>query len=119
VAPEIGVTSYTADQAQIQTVPGGDSTAFQQVLLRMPGVVQDSYGEVHIRGEHGNAGYWIDGVMLPEGLEGFGQEFDSHSVPSRSSSETRLFGPGGYPSASGHDAPIPVFSRAGRCLRSR
>ena len=82
VAPDTGVTSYTADQAQIETVPGGDSAAFQQVLLRMPGVVQDSYGEVHIRGEHGNAGYRIDGVMLPEGLEGFGQEFDTHFIAS-------------------------------------
>lgn len=82
VAPETGVTSYTADQAQIQTIPGGDSVPFQQVLLRMPGVVQDSYGELHIRGEHGNAGYRIDGVMLPEGLEGFGQEFDSHFIAS-------------------------------------
>ncbi len=82
VAPETGVTSYTADQAQIENTPGGDSVAFQQVLLRLPGVVQDSYGEIHIRGEHGNAGYEIDGVMLPEGLEGFGQEFDSHFISS-------------------------------------
>ena len=37
---------------------------------------------MHIRGEHGNAGYRIDGVMLPEGLAGFGQEFDLHFIAS-------------------------------------
>ena len=82
ISPELGVTSYTAGQAQIASVPGGDSAPFQQVLLRLPGVVQDSYGEVHVRGEHGYTGYRINGVMLPEGLEGFGQEFDSHFVQS-------------------------------------
>lgn len=82
IAPETGVTSYTADQAQIENTPGGDSASVQQVLLRLPGVVQDSYGEIHIRGEHGNTGYRINGVMLPEGLEGFGQEFDSHFIDS-------------------------------------
>jgi len=82
VDPALGVTSYTADQAQIANVPGGDGAAFQQVLLRLPGVVQDSYGEIHIRGEHGNTGYRIDGVTLPEGLEGFGQQFDSHFIQS-------------------------------------
>lgn len=82
IPTELGVTAYTAGQAQIASAPGGDSAPFQQVLLRLPGVVQDSYGEIHVRGEHGYAGYRINGVMLPEGLEGFGQEFDSHFVQS-------------------------------------
>ena len=79
---ELGVTGYTAGQSQIASAPGGASAPFQQVLLRLPGVVQDSYGEIHVRGEHGYAEYRINGVMLPEGLEGFGQEFDSHFIQS-------------------------------------
>jgi hypothetical protein len=82
ISPELGVTSYTAGQTQIAATPGGASAPFQQVLLRLPGVVQDSYGEIHVRGEHGYAGYRINGVMLPEGLEGFGQEFDTHFIQS-------------------------------------
>jgi outer membrane receptor protein involved in Fe transport len=82
ISPELGVTSYTAGQSQIASAPGGASAPFQQVLLRLPGVVQDSYGEIHVRGEHGYAEYRINGVMLPEGLEGFGQEFDSHFIQS-------------------------------------
>jgi outer membrane receptor protein involved in Fe transport len=82
INPELGVNSYTAGQSQIANTPGGASAPFQQVLLRLPGVVQDSYGEIHVRGEHGYAGYRINGVMLPEGLEGFGQEFDSHFIQS-------------------------------------
>jgi outer membrane receptor protein involved in Fe transport len=82
ISPELGVTSYTAGQSQIANTPGGDSAPFQQVLLRLPGVVQDSYGEIHVRGEHGYSGYRINGVLLPEGLEGFGQEFDSHFIQS-------------------------------------
>jgi hypothetical protein len=82
ISPELGVNSFTAGQAQIATVPGGNSAPFQQVLLRLPGVVQDSYGEIHVRGEHGYAGYRLNGIMLPEGLEGFGQEFDSHFIQS-------------------------------------
>jgi len=41
------------------------------VLLRAPGVVQDSFGQIHVRGDHGNVQYRLDGVQLPEGLSLF------------------------------------------------
>jgi outer membrane receptor protein involved in Fe transport len=41
------------------------------VLLRAPGVVQDSFGQIHVRGEHGNVQYRLDGVQLPPGLSLF------------------------------------------------
>ena len=44
-----------------------------QVLLQAPGVVQDSYGQLHVRGDHANLQYRINGVQLPEGITGFGQ----------------------------------------------
>ncbi len=52
------------------------------MLLQTPGVVQDSFGDIHVRGEHRNLQYRLNGVALPEGLTGFGQVFDARSLRS-------------------------------------
>ena len=44
-----------------------------QVILQAPGVAQDSYGQIHVRGDHANLQYRINGIQLPEGITGFGQ----------------------------------------------
>ncbi len=44
-----------------------------QVVLQMPGVAQDSYSQLHIRGEHNGLQYRLNGVILPEGLSVFSQ----------------------------------------------
>ncbi len=82
IAPELGAVTYTIGPNQIQSVPGGESAPFSQVLLRAPGVVADSYGEDHVRGEHGDLTYRVNGVLLPEGLNGFGQEIDTRLIDS-------------------------------------
>ncbi|KXU99650.1 hypothetical protein AD929_15170 [Gluconobacter potus] len=82
IFPGLGAVDYTIDQHQITTTPGGQNAAFNQILLRVPGVVLDSYGEVHVRGEHGGLTYRINGVLLPEGLNGFGQELDTRIIQS-------------------------------------
>jgi len=82
IAPELGAVSYTIGPNQIAAIPGGDNASFQQVLLRAPGVVEDSYGQEHVRGEHANITYRINGVLLPQPLNGFGQEIDSHLIDS-------------------------------------
>ncbi|MFT9215935.1 MAG: hypothetical protein ABF513_06720, partial [Acetobacter malorum] len=82
IAPNLGAVAYRMGQAQISTTPGGENAAFNQVLLRMPGVVMDSFGEEHVRGEHGGLTYRINGVLLPEGLNGFGQELDTRIIDS-------------------------------------
>ena len=38
------------------------------MLLQAPGVAQDSFGQIHLRGEHANVQYRLNGVELPEGL---------------------------------------------------
>ena len=43
------------------------------MLLRAPGVVQDGFGQIHVRGDHGSLQYRLDGVQLPEGLALFSQ----------------------------------------------
>jgi len=82
IAPGLGAVSYGIDQRQIQATPQGQNAAFNQIMLRMPGVVLDSYGEVHVRGEHGGLTYRVNGVLLPEGLNGFGQELDTRIIQS-------------------------------------
>ena len=82
IVPYLGATKYTVDQKQIQTQSQGSNTPFNQVILRMPGVAQDSYGQLHVRGEHANLQFRIDDVLIPEGITGFGQEIDTHCVKS-------------------------------------
>lgn len=85
IAPALGAGTYTVGQNQIQVIPGGENAPFQQVLLRTPGVVEDSFGQVHLRGEHSNLTYRVDGVLLPVSvvsLGGFGGEVDTHAVQS-------------------------------------
>jgi outer membrane cobalamin receptor len=48
-----------------------------QVLQQAPSVTQDSFGQVHLRGEHANVQYRLNGVELPEGLSVFGQAIES------------------------------------------
>jgi len=71
LSPTTGGSSYTFTQRAIQELPQGNNTPLNQVLLQAPGVAEDSYGQVHVRGDHANLQYRIDGVQLPEGIIGF------------------------------------------------
>ena len=73
IEPSLGASTYSMSSATVLTLPGGENTALNQVLLQAPGVVQDSFGQLHIRGDHGNIQYRINNVILPEGLSAFGQ----------------------------------------------
>ena len=74
---DTGSSSYNFNASDIETLPLGESTPLNQVLLQAPGVVQDSYGQVHIRGDHGNMQYRINGVLIPEPITGFGPSIDT------------------------------------------
>jgi outer membrane receptor protein involved in Fe transport len=82
IAPELGATAYSIDSSQIQTQSQGDNAPFNQTLLRAPGVAEDSFGQLHVRGEHANLQYRINDVLIPEGLTGFGQELDTRFLSS-------------------------------------
>jgi outer membrane receptor protein involved in Fe transport len=71
IQPSLGATTYDFTQRTISNVPQGENAPLNQVLLRAPGVVQDSFGQIHVRGEHGNVQYRLDGVQLPAGLSLF------------------------------------------------
>ncbi len=76
----IGATSYTINSEAILNEAQGNNTSFNELLLRAPGVAEDSLGQVHVRGEHANLQYRINDVLLPEGITGFGQELDPRFV---------------------------------------
>ncbi|MES2961031.1 MAG: TonB-dependent receptor [Pseudomonadota bacterium] len=78
LSPATGGSSFSFNQKDVENLPQGQMTSLNQVLLRAPGVVQNSYGQLHVRGDHANLQYRINGVMLPEGVSGFGQALDTH-----------------------------------------
>lgn len=80
LSPETGSSQYVIDRNAIAQMPLGAATPLNQVLLRAPGVVQDSHGSVHVRGDHANLQYRINGVMIPESIGGFGQTLDTHMI---------------------------------------
>ena len=82
IAPSLGANTYTIGPGQINTTPQGQDAPFQQVLLRAPGVVEDSFGQEHVRGEHANLTYRVNGVLLPQPINEFGQELDTHLIQS-------------------------------------
>ncbi|MCT7314381.1 TonB-dependent receptor [Ralstonia sp. CHL-2022] len=77
LSPDTGSSVYKFDTDDIARMPLGDATPLNQVLLQAPGVVQDSYGQLHVRGDHSNLQYRINGVIVPEPISGFGQMLDT------------------------------------------
>jgi outer membrane receptor protein involved in Fe transport len=82
IQPRIGASTYSLSEAAIDNQPGGDNTPLNQTLLQAPGVAQDSFGQIHVRNEHANVQYRIDGVILPEGVSFFGQSLSSRFASS-------------------------------------
>lgn len=80
LSPDIGASQYVISQQAIQLLPLGDATPLNQVLLQAPGVVQDSYGQLHVRGDHADLQYRINGVIIPESISGFGQSLDTRMI---------------------------------------
>ena len=76
IQTQTGASTYTITAADIDNQPGGENTALNQVILQAPGVAQDSFGQLHIRGEHNGLQYRINGIILPEGISVFGQTLD-------------------------------------------
>jgi hypothetical protein len=77
-------TSTTISQSTIDALPQGANAPVEKVLLQAPGVSQDSAasGTLHVRNDHANVQYRINGVMLPDGVTGFGTIFDAQFIGS-------------------------------------
>ena len=83
--PEIGTSVYRLGTEELKNLPLGEATPLNDVLLRAPGVTQDSFGQLHIRGDHANVQYRINDVVIPESIALFGQALNP-----RFASEIRL-----------------------------
>ena len=77
IVPSLGATRYTVGPDRLNQQAQGEDAPFNQTILRFPGVAQDSFGQLHLRGEHANLQYRINDVLLPEGITGFGQELST------------------------------------------
>jgi outer membrane receptor protein involved in Fe transport len=80
----LGTTSDTLTHDTIQSLPQGTNATVEKVLLQAPGVSQDSAasGLLHVRNDHANVQFRINGVMLPDGVTGFGSIFDTDFIGS-------------------------------------
>ena len=76
ITPSLGASQYTFDREALEKQPGGTNLTLNKSLLQAPGVVQDSYGVIHVRNEHANLQYRLNGVIVPESISGFGTTFD-------------------------------------------
>jgi outer membrane receptor protein involved in Fe transport len=79
-----GAGSYEMSQQVLEALPQGTNTTLDRALLQAPGVSQDSAasGDLHVRNEHANLQYRINGIMLPDGVGAFGQIIDTGIVGS-------------------------------------
>jgi len=82
ISAKTGGSVYHFNEKDIERLPQGENTPLNQVLLEAPGVVNDSNGQIHIRGEHANVQYQINGVILPQSLSGFGVSLDTRLAQS-------------------------------------
>ncbi|HMA51262.1 MAG TPA: TonB-dependent receptor, partial [Magnetospirillaceae bacterium] len=73
IQTQTGASTYVIGADAIDALPGGENLPLNDVLLQAPGVAQDSFGQIHIRGEHNNLQYRLNGIILPEGISVFGQ----------------------------------------------
>jgi outer membrane receptor protein involved in Fe transport len=76
IQTQTGASTYTITAQDIEAAPGGENNLLNQVILQAPSVAQDSYGQLHVRGEHNALQYRLNGVIIPEGISVFGQTLD-------------------------------------------
>jgi outer membrane receptor for ferrienterochelin and colicins len=60
IQTQTGASTYTITSNDIQNQPGGDNLQMNSVILQAPGVAQDSFGQLHIRGEHNGLQYRLN-----------------------------------------------------------
>ena len=84
IETQTGASTYTIDDAAIVAQPGGGNQSLNQVLLQAPDVVQDAFGQLHVRGDHNDLQYRLNGVILPEGISVFSQTLSPRLISSLS-----------------------------------
>jgi outer membrane receptor protein involved in Fe transport/opacity protein-like surface antigen len=82
ILPKIGTTNYQLTQQDIENMPQGSAAQLSDLVLQFPGVYQDSTssGDFHVRNEHANVQYRINGILLPDGVSGFSQLLETSFI---------------------------------------
>jgi outer membrane receptor for ferrienterochelin and colicins len=79
---QTGASTYSFSADDIQSAPGGDNVQLNQVMLQVPDAAQDSFGQLHIRGDHNGLQFRLNGVILPDGISVFGQTLPPRMIAS-------------------------------------
>ncbi|HZO23710.1 MAG TPA: TonB-dependent receptor [Steroidobacteraceae bacterium] len=79
---DTGASTYTFDSKVIQSQPGGENQQLNQVMLQVPDAAQDSFGQLHIRGDHNGLQFRLNGIILPDGISFFGQTLPPRLIAS-------------------------------------
>jgi NodT family efflux transporter outer membrane factor (OMF) lipoprotein len=82
ISVKTGNSHYSFQQEDIKALPHGENTAFNDLLLRAPGIANDNFGQLHIRGDHADIQYRINGVILSEAITSFGSVLDTRFASS-------------------------------------
>jgi opacity protein-like surface antigen/outer membrane receptor protein involved in Fe transport len=79
-----GTSNYQLNAGDIQQIPQANAIQLSDLILQFPGATQDSTssGDFHIRNEHGNVQYRVNGILLPDGVSGFSQILESSFIGS-------------------------------------
>src|SRR5208282_3225243 len=83
ILPKIGATTYTFTREAIVSMPQGDNTPIDKLILQFPGVSYDSAASnpnFHVRNEYANVQTRINGVVIPEGVSGLGALIDTNFI---------------------------------------
>src|SRR5271166_3349719 len=83
ILPKIGATTYTFTREAIVSMPQGDNTPIDKLILQFPGVSYDSAASnpnFHVRSEYANVQTRINGVVIPEGVSGLGALIDTNFI---------------------------------------
>jgi outer membrane receptor protein involved in Fe transport len=79
---DTGASTYKFDSKAIEAQPGGQNVQLNQVMLQVPDAAQDSFGQLHIRGDHNGLQFRLNGVILPDGISFFGQTLPPRMISS-------------------------------------
>lgn len=79
---QIGTNQYSFGEDALRALPQGTETPVSKALLQAPGVSQDSAasGQLHVRNDHANVQYRINGILLPDGVSGFSDVLETSFI---------------------------------------
>ena len=82
--PKTGANTHELNQQDLERMPQGNAVQLSDLVLQFPGVYQDStsQGDFHVRNDHANVQYRINGILLPDGVSGFSQLLDTSFISS-------------------------------------